>query len=126
MPSGTSSKWIILAALTKIIKIALTCDFCNLSCARENSFNDIPWCVVSFHFRIETKTRTFITSHNSLQNVMIFVNNLDEIETTFNLMLSLFSPKGAWHKPQTNLRFLQISFKNLPGHFLTNSKICSK
>ena len=126
MPSGTNSKWIILAASTKISKIVLTCDFFNLSSARENSFNTIPCCVVSFHFRIKLKTPTFITSHNSLQNVMILVNNLDEIAKTFNLMLSLFSPKGVWHKPQTNLPFLQISFKNLAGHFLTNSKMCSE
>jgi len=49
MPSGTNSKWLILAASTKKIVI-LKCDFCNLSSAGENSFNTIPCCVVSFHF----------------------------------------------------------------------------
>lgn len=68
---------------------------------------------ISFHFRIELKTSTFITSHNSLQNVIMVVNNLDEIATTFNLMLSLFSPNGVWH----NLKQIFPLSKSL-------SKIC--
>jgi hypothetical protein len=45
----------------------------------------------SFRFRIELEKPTFITSHNSLQHVMILVNKLDKTAVTFNPMLPLFS-----------------------------------
>jgi len=69
-----------------------------------------------------TTTTTFITRHNSLPHVTILFNKLDETASTFNPMLSLFSRWGVRHRPRTNLPLLQISFQNLPGRCLTDSK----
>jgi hypothetical protein len=54
-----------------------------------------PFHALSFHFRIELETPTFITSHNYLQHAMILVNKLDETAKTFNPLLSLFNRSVA-------------------------------
>jgi hypothetical protein len=65
-----------------------------LSSAGEISFHAIPSCRV----KIDLKTPTSITSHNSLQHVTILLNKPDETAKTFNTMLSLFSCDGLQHK----------------------------
>ena len=51
----------------------------------------MPLHALLFHFRIELKTPTFITSHNYLQHVMILVKKLEETAKTFNPLHSLFN-----------------------------------
>jgi len=117
MPSGSNSKWIILAASTKIIKTVLTCNFCNLSSARENSFNTIPCCVVSFHLRIELETPTFITSHNSLQKTRSWSTISMKLQQ-HSIWCSLCS---VLKECGTNLKQIFLFSKSLSKIFLATS-----